>query len=154
LFRLSFDLDLTHVPFGGGGPAMTSTIGGHTPIVFAALSTAAPSVKAGQVRALAVMSAKRSAVLPDVPTMAESGAPDLEGDVIVGLLVPAGTPRSIIDLLQHEVAKSLMRPDVEERMATLGFEPVANTPDEFAAWIKTELAKWARVIKAANVKIQ
>jgi tripartite-type tricarboxylate transporter receptor subunit TctC len=91
LFRLSFQLDLTHVPFSGGGPAITSTIGGHTPIAFAALSTGAPNVKAGALRALAMMSAKRAALLPDVPTMAEAGAPNQEADVITGILVRAGT---------------------------------------------------------------
>jgi tripartite-type tricarboxylate transporter receptor subunit TctC len=154
LFRVSFGLDMIHVPFGGGGPAMTSTIGGHTPIAFSALSTATPNIKAGGVRALALMSGKRSALLPDVPTMAEAGAPGQEADVIVGIFVPAGTPRDVIDLLHREIAKAMARPDVKERMAALGLEPVTNTPDEFAVWIRGELAKWARVIEAANIRIQ
>src|SRR5262245_24277556 len=98
LFKSAYGLDITHVPFTGGNPAMTSTIGGHTPIIFPALSTAAPYVKAGTLRAIAVMSAKRSALMPDVPTMAEQGASDQEADVIVGMLVPAATPTEIVSL--------------------------------------------------------
>jgi tripartite-type tricarboxylate transporter receptor subunit TctC len=154
MFKVSFGLDITHVPFGGGGPALTSTIGGHTPIAFSALSTAAPQVKAGAVRALAVMSAKRSSLLPDVPTMAEAGAPGQEADVITGILVRAGTSKDIIDRLHQEIAKAMTQPDARERMATLGFEPVNNSPEEFAVWIKAEIAKWDKVIRAANLKIQ
>jgi tripartite-type tricarboxylate transporter receptor subunit TctC len=154
LFKVSFGLDITHVPFGGGGPALTSTIGGHTPITFSALSTAAPHVKGGTVRALAVMSAKRSSLLPDVPTMAEAGAPGQEADVITGILVRAGTSQDIIDRLHREITRAMAQPDARERMAALGFEPVNNTPEEFAAWIKSEIAKWDKVIRAANLKIQ
>ena len=110
LFRVSFGLDMIHVPFGGGGPAMTSTIGGHTPIAFSALSTATPNIKAGSVRALALMSAKRSALLPDVPTMAEAGAPGQEADVIVGIFVPAGSPHEVVDILHREIVKVMAGP--------------------------------------------
>jgi tripartite-type tricarboxylate transporter receptor subunit TctC len=151
LFRVSFGLDLTHVPFQGGGPAMTSTIGGHTPIAFSALSTAATNVKAGQVRGLAITSAKRTALLPDIPTMAESGAPGREADVISGILVPAGTPQPIIDLLYREVSKAMTSKDVIERLDTLGFVAVNSTPAEFGDWIKEEVAKWQKVIREANI---
>jgi len=154
LFKVSFGLDLVHVPFQGGGPGMTSTIGGHTPIAFSALTTAAPNVKAGHVRGLAVMSAKRSSLLPDIPTMAEAGASDQEADVIVGILVPLGTPKEFITVLHREIAKVMAQPEVRQRMATLGLEPVVNTPDEFADWIKVETAKWAKVVRAANLQIQ
>jgi tripartite-type tricarboxylate transporter receptor subunit TctC len=154
LFRVSFDLDMIHVPFHGGGPGMTSVIGGHTPIGFAALSTAAPNVKAGSVRALAVMSARRSPLLPDIPTTAEAGAAGQEADVVVGILAPAGTPRPIVDLLHREIAAAMAQEDVKARMAQLGFDEVADTPDEFAAWIKAEIAKWAKVVRAANIRIQ
>jgi tripartite-type tricarboxylate transporter receptor subunit TctC len=153
LFRVSFGLDMIHVPFGGGGPAMTSTIGGHTPIAFSALSTATPNIKAGSVRALALMSAKRSALLPDVPTMAEAGAPGQEADVIVGIFVPAGSPHEVVDILHREIVKVMAKPEVKERMAALGLEPIADTPEEFAVWIRTELAKWAKVIQVANIRI-
>jgi tripartite-type tricarboxylate transporter receptor subunit TctC len=153
LFRISFKLDLVHVPFGGGGPAITSTMGGHTPIAFSALSTAAPNVVAGRVRALGMMSARRSSVLPDVPTMAEAGAPGQEADVITGILLPAGTAPEIIALWHREMVKAMALPDVKERLAALGFEPVTDTPEEFAAWITAEIAKWGGVIRAANIRI-
>jgi tripartite-type tricarboxylate transporter receptor subunit TctC len=154
LFKSAYGLDITHVPFTGGNPAMTSTIGGHTPLIFPALSTAAPYVKAGTLRAIAVMSAKRSALMPEVPTMAEQGASDQEADVIVGLLVPAGTAKEIVALLHREIVKAIALPEVRERLAVLGFDPVGSTPEEFGTWIKTELPKWAKVIRAANLTIQ
>jgi tripartite-type tricarboxylate transporter receptor subunit TctC len=154
LFKSAYGLDITHVPFTGGNPAMTSTIGGHTPIIFPALSTAAPYVKAGTLRAVAVMSAKRSALMPEVATMAEQGASDQEADVIVGLLVPAGTPKEIVELLHREIVKAIALPEVRERLAVLGFDPVGSTPEEFGNWIKAELPKWAKVVHEANLKIQ
>jgi tripartite-type tricarboxylate transporter receptor subunit TctC len=154
LFRITFDLDLVHVPFGGGGPAITSTMGGHTPIAFSALSTAAPNVMAGRVRALGMMSARRSSVLPDVPTMAEAGAPGQEADVITGILVPAGTSNDIVALLHRAIVRAMALPDVRDRLAALGFEPVTDSPEQFAAWIGSEIAKWGRVIRAANIKIE
>jgi len=154
LFKTAFGLDITHVPFTGGGPGITSTIGGHTPMSFSALATAAPNVKAGGVRALAVMSGKRSSVLPEVPTMAEASGADLQADVISGILVRAGTPREVIDRLHGEIVKVIGQPEVRDRLVTLGFEPVANTPGEFAEWIKIEIAKWANVIHEANIRIQ
>jgi tripartite-type tricarboxylate transporter receptor subunit TctC len=154
LFRITFDLDLVHVPFGGGGPAITSTMGGHTPIAFSALSTAAPNVIAGRVRALGMMSAKRSSVLPEVPTMAEAGASGQEADVVTGILVPTGTSNDIVALLHREIVRAMALPDVRERLATLGFEPVTDTPEQFAIWIRSEIAKWGRVIRAANIKIE
>jgi tripartite-type tricarboxylate transporter receptor subunit TctC len=153
LFRLAFDLDLTHVPFSGGGAAITSTIGGHTSMAVSAVPTAVPYVRAGNVRALAVMSAKRTPALPDVPTMAEAGRP-LEADIVTGLLVRAGTPKEIVDLLHRAVVRIMAAPDVRDRLVTLGFEPVASSPDEFAVWIRNEIAKWAKVIHDANIAVQ
>jgi tripartite-type tricarboxylate transporter receptor subunit TctC len=154
LFKGAFGLDLVHVPFTGGNPAMTSTLGGHTPINFPALSTAAPNVKNGSLRALAVMSARRGSLLPEVPTVAELGNSDQEADVIVGMLVPVGTPKEIIDLLNREIVKTIALPDVKDRLGQLGFEPVGSTPAEFGAWIKAELPKWDKVIRDSNIKIQ
>ncbi len=153
LFRLAFALDLTHVPFSGGGQAITSTIGGHTSMAVSAVPTAVPYVRGGNVRALAVMSASRASALPDVPTMAELGRP-LEADIVTGLLVRAGTPQEIIDLLHREVVKVMALPEVRDRLVTLGFEPVASTPEAFATWIRDEIAKWGKVIREANIAPQ
>jgi tripartite-type tricarboxylate transporter receptor subunit TctC len=154
LFRLAFGVDVTHVPFGGGGPAMTATIGNHIPMTFAALPTAVPYVKAGNVRALGMMSAKRSSLLPDVPTMAELGSAGLEADIVTGLVVPAGTPGEIVDVLHRALVTIMAASDFHERLTALGFEPVANTPAQFAIWIRSEVAKWAKVIRDANITLQ
>jgi tripartite-type tricarboxylate transporter receptor subunit TctC len=153
LFRLSLGLDLVHVPFGGAGPAIQSIAGGHTPIAFTSLPPAIPLIKDGQIRALAVSAGKRVAILPDVPTLAEAGLPDQEADTFQAVLVPAGTPRETVDLLYREIKAIVALPDIQERFAALGLEPVANTPAEFAAQIKKEIAQWGKVIKGANIKI-
>lgn len=154
LFKLAFGVEMTHVPFTGGGPAMTATLGGHTPCVVSALPTGAPYAKAGNVRALAMMSAKRSPLLPEVPTMAEATGTGLEADIVTGLVVPAGTPREIIDLLHRTIAKIVAPRDFNDRLLALGFDPVASTPDQFADWLKSELAKWGKVIREANIAVQ
>jgi tripartite-type tricarboxylate transporter receptor subunit TctC len=154
LFKLAFGLDLTHVPFTGGGPAITATLGGHTPAVVSALPTGAPYVKAGNVRALAMISAQRSALLPDVPTMAEATGAALEADIVTGLVAPAGTPKEIVDRLHRAVEKIVAPPEFRERLLALGFDPVASTPEHFADWIKSEIAKWAKVIRDGNITVQ
>ena len=154
LFRLSAKLDLTHVPFPGAGPAIQSTAGGHTPIMFTTLAPAIPLIKDGKLRSLAVMAKTRSPVLPDVPTMEEAGYKDQEADTFFAMLVPAGTPRPVVDLLYNETIKVLKMPDVKERFAAIGVDVVGNTPEEFAAQIKVEIAKWAKVIKDANIKAE
>ena len=154
LFKLAFELDMTHVPFSGGGPAITATLGGHTSSIVSALPTGAPYAKAGNVRALAMMSAKRSSLLPDVPTMAEATGTELEADIVTGLVAPAGTPREIIDLLHHAIAKIIAPPEFRERLLALGFDPVASTPDYFAEWITAEIAKWRKVIRDGNISVQ
>ncbi len=128
LFKLAFGLDLLHVPFNGGAPAMNSTIGGHTPIAFNALPSAAALIKEGKLRALAVTSGQR------------------------GVVVPAGTPKEIVDQLYREIAKILVRPEVKERLAAIGFGVSISSPDEFQAQIKSEMARWAKVIRDANIK--
>jgi tripartite-type tricarboxylate transporter receptor subunit TctC len=154
LFKLSQGLDLAHVPFNGSAPAIQSTLAGHTPIAFTVVTPVVPQVKEGKLRALAVTTPKRSPALPDVPTLAEAGLPDQEADTMQGILVPAGTPKAIIDLLHSEIVKVMALPDVKERMAVLGFEPVANMPEEFAARIKAEIPKWGKVIRDANIKAE
>jgi tripartite-type tricarboxylate transporter receptor subunit TctC len=152
LFRLPLGLDLVHVPFNGGGPAIQATLAGHVPVSFNALPTGSPHVKDGKLRALAVMSSKRNAALPDVPTLAEAGFPGAEVDIMIGILVRAGTPQPIIDLLHGEVVKMTAQPDYLQRLAALGLEPVANTPKEFDAILRTELPKWAKVIAEAKMQ--
>jgi tripartite-type tricarboxylate transporter receptor subunit TctC len=151
-FRLLLDLDLVHVPYNGGSPAILAVVGGHTPIGFSSPAASLPQIRQGNVRALAVTGNKRSQILPDVPTMAEAGYPEILGESWVGILVPAGTSKDIISLLQREVAKIIAAPDMKARLAELGYEPVASTPDEFGARIKTEIATWAQVIRAAHIK--
>jgi tripartite-type tricarboxylate transporter receptor subunit TctC len=151
LFKLTYKLDATSVPFGGAGPAIQNAVAGHTPIVFSALPPTAPQVQGGKLRGLAVTSVKRSAALPDVPTMAESGVVGQESETMQGILVPAGTPKDIVDLLNREIVKVMALADVKEKCATLGFDVVANSPQEFAAYIKKEVEKWGKVIKDAKI---
>ena len=113
---------------------------------------AVAQVQQGNVRALAVTSGKRTAILPDVPTMAESGFPEIESDSWVGVLVPAGTPKDVVAILHREIVKILAQPDLQARLAALGYDVVASTPEQFATRIKTEIAMWAKVIRAANIK--
>jgi len=153
-FRLSLGLDIVHVPFSGGGPAVAAVVAGHTQMGFNALTPAVPQIKAGKLRALAVTSKTRSPSLPEVPTMTEAGHGDIEGDSWVGVLVPAGTPKEIVALLYQEIAKIIAAPDMKERLGTIGFEPVVSTPEAFGQQIKAEIASWGKVIRAANIKAQ
>ncbi|HWF94972.1 MAG TPA: tripartite tricarboxylate transporter substrate binding protein [Xanthobacteraceae bacterium] len=153
-FRVVTGLDLVHVPYGGSGPAIASVVAGHTPIAFAALSAAVPQVRDGRLRALAVMSESRSQALPELPTIGQAGYPGLEGDGWVGVLVPAGTPRDVIALLHREIVEMIALPDVRERLSPLGFDPVGDTPEQFALQMKLEMEKWAKVIRAANIRAQ
>src|SRR5216683_1493437 len=154
LFKLSLGADLVHVPFNGSAPAIQSTLGGRPQFTFVVLAPAVPHIREGSLRGLAVLSAERSSALPDVPTIAEAGFPGQEADTLLGVLVPAGTPNEIIDLLHREIVRSVALPDVKERLDAIGFVPVANTPDEFAAVIRVESERWAKVIRAANIKAE
>jgi len=151
-FRLSQGLDLVHIPYNGGGPAIAAVVGGHTPIGFSSPAASIPQIKEGNVRALAITRKTRSPILPDVPTMIEAGYPEIEGDSWVGVLVPAGTPKDIIGLLNREVVKIIAAPDMRARLEELGYDPVASTPEEFAVRIKAEIETWAKVIRAAHLK--
>jgi tripartite-type tricarboxylate transporter receptor subunit TctC len=154
LFKLAFGVDITHVPFTGGGPAMTATLGGHTSCVVSALPTGAPYARAGNVRALALMGARRSPLLPDVPTMAEATGIGLEADIVTGLVAPAGTPKEVVSLLHRAIANIVAPPEFNDRLLALGFDPVASAPDQFAHWIKIEIAKWGKVIREAGITLQ
>ena len=155
LFRLTSGIDVVHVPYKGGGPALAEVIGGQVQALFSIALAATPHVKAGRLRALGITSAKRSAVAPDLPTVAEAGG--MRGFEVIGWfgwLGPAGMPRSIVQRLNAELVRALKLPDVRDRLISQSTEPVGNTPQEFAAFMKREHAKWAKVIKAANVKLQ
>ena len=152
--RLSLGLDLVHVPHNGGGPALVSVLGGHVPMSFTTLSPAVPHIKDGTLRALAVTSRTRSQTVPDVPTMTEAGYPDIEGDTWVGVLVPIGTDPQIIALLNREIVKIVKLAAMKERLVQLGYEPVGTTPDEYGVQIRTEITKWAKVIRSAGIRTQ
>jgi tripartite-type tricarboxylate transporter receptor subunit TctC len=153
LFRLSLGLDLVHVPFNGAGPAVSSTIGGHTPIAFGSPASSVAQVKDGKLRGLAVASGKRLLALPDLPTMAQAGFPDIEVEFWIGIFVPATTPTEIIAALNREIDKAVALPDVRERLDALGFEPAAIKLVDSAAKLKSESVKWAKVVQAAGIKV-
>jgi tripartite-type tricarboxylate transporter receptor subunit TctC len=152
MFRLACELDLAHVPFNGATPAITSTIAGHTQIAFMSLAAAAGSIKGGSLRALAVTSGKRSEVFPDIPTMAEAGIPDQQSAFWQGMVFPAGTPKGLIERWHRDIVKIVASADMRKRLAAMSFDPVANSPEEFGALIKSEIPKWRKVIDGANMK--
>jgi tripartite-type tricarboxylate transporter receptor subunit TctC len=153
LFRLTQKLDIVHVPFSGAGPAIQSLAGGHTPMAFTSLPPAIPMLQEGKLRALAVSAATRAAALPDVPTLVEAGLPDQEADTMQAVLVPAGTPQPVVDLLYREIKAIVAQPDIRERFVVLGLDIVANTPEEFTAQIRREIAKWGKIIHDANIRM-
>jgi tripartite-type tricarboxylate transporter receptor subunit TctC len=153
IYKITYGLDVVHVPFQGAAPAVTSTIAGHTSIVHMTAPAVTPHVKDGKLRAIAVTSGKRSSALPDVSTLAESGLPGIEAEFIMLVVAPAGTPKHVIALLNGQIVRILKLPDVKERLATLGFDPVGSTPDELAAKIQSETNKWTKVVRQTNVKI-
>jgi tripartite-type tricarboxylate transporter receptor subunit TctC len=153
LFRLQAKFDVVHVPFKGGGPALVDVIAGQSQALFSLALAATPHVKSGRVRALAITSAKRSPVAPEIPTVAESGFPGFEVQGWFGWLAPAATPPVILRTLNAEINKTLADPDVRERLLSLGSEPVGGTPQDFARLIKSEFERWAGVIRQANIRI-
>jgi tripartite-type tricarboxylate transporter receptor subunit TctC len=151
-FRVSLGLDIVHVPFNGGGPAVAAVVAGHVPIGISLLPAAAPQIKEGNLRALALTSKMRSQNLPDLPTIAEAGYPILEGDQWLGVFLPSATPKEIIATLHRKIVEMAALPDMKERLEALDFYPVEITPEEFADRIKVELEKWRTIIRTANIK--
>jgi tripartite-type tricarboxylate transporter receptor subunit TctC len=142
------------VPYKGGGQAIIDVIGGQIPLVYTAVASSQQFVKSGKLKAMGVSSARRSSSLPDVPTFAESGLPGFVVDSWVGVLAPAKTPLPVIERLQHEIAAVLADPIVKERYGVLGIEPVGNTPEQFAAQIREDLARWEKVVRQAGIKLE
>jgi tripartite-type tricarboxylate transporter receptor subunit TctC len=153
LFNLQAGTKITHVPYKGGGPAMVDLLAGNIQLIFATAASSIGHIKSGKIRPLAVTTAKRSALVPDLPTIAEAGLPGFEANNWNGFLVPANTPRPIINRLNKDIAAALLAPDIKEFLFKQGLDAAPGTPEEFGAYMKSEMAKWAKVIKAAGVKV-
>jgi tripartite-type tricarboxylate transporter receptor subunit TctC len=143
---------MVHVPYKGSGQAVTDLLGGHVQLMFSGFSSTLPHIKAGRLRALAVTGAQRSPAAPDVPTIAESGFPGFEATAWYGVLAPAKTPKPVVSRLHDDIVKVLQEPDVKNRLSGLGFEIVGSTPEQFSAYIKSEIKKWAKAVKASGAK--
>jgi tripartite-type tricarboxylate transporter receptor subunit TctC len=152
LFKTMAHVDLVHVPYKGATPAETDLMGGQVQVMFTSILSGLPHAKAGKMKALAVTSARRSSIVPDLPTVAETGLPGYDVNPWYGLFAPAGTPPAIVDRLNREVVRILQLPDVKQRFATLGAEPVGNTPAQFAAFVDAEIAKWSKVVADSGAK--
>lgn len=153
LFTAMAGIKLTHVPYRGSGPVMNDLIGGHIPMSFTPIPAAHGQVQAGALQALAVTSLKRSPLMPEVPTVSETGLPGYEAVLHYGLLAPAGTPRPIIDKLNKVLHEAIATPEVQKRLAFEGAEPLPSTPEEYAADIDQDETKWSKVLKEAGIKL-
>lgn len=153
LFKNMAGVKITHVPYKGSAPAISDLMGGHVLLMFDNMPSALPQAKAGKLRGVAVSTSKRSPVMPGVPTVAESGLPGFEVSVWFSVLAPANTPREIIDRLNAVLVKALHTPDMRERLASQGAEAIGNTPEAFAAQMKADIAKWAKVVRDSNIKL-
>ena len=153
MFKTMAGVNIRHIPFNGSAPAVIQTIAGETQLVFPAMPAALQQARSGKLRALAVTSAKRVAAAPELPTVAESGVPGYEISIWNGLLAPAGTPKPVLDRLHVELLKVLALPEVKQSFANIGAEVITSTPARFAAFIQSDLAKYAKVVKDADVRI-
>jgi tripartite-type tricarboxylate transporter receptor subunit TctC len=152
LLNLAAGIHMQHVPYKGAGQAVVDLVGGQVQVMVSGMSAVMPHIKAGRLRPLAVTGARRSPAVPEVPTIAESGFPKFEATAWYGVLAPAGTAPAIVTRLNTEILRALKLPDVKERLEYVGFEIVGSTPAAFGAYIKSEIIKWAPVVKAAGVK--
>jgi tripartite-type tricarboxylate transporter receptor subunit TctC len=152
LLKSMAQIKMEHVAYKGNGPAMTDLLGGHVDILFGSMPSALPHIQSGMLRALVVTAAARSAAAPNIPTTAEAGLPGFEVSTGFGLFAPAKTPRPIINKLYNEVAKALKLPEVRERLASQGAEPIGSTPEQYDAFVRTEIAKWQKVCKDAAIQ--
>jgi tripartite-type tricarboxylate transporter receptor subunit TctC len=152
LFKAMTGTNIVHVAYRGSSGARNDILGGQVQMMFDAITTMAPNVQAGQVRALATSGTKRSTVLPDVPTVAEAGVPGYEATIWLGIMAPKGTPQAIVDKLNAEIGKAINRPDVKEAWAKQGAVPMVMSPAEFGAYLEKDIAKWANVVQTAHIK--
>ncbi len=154
LFNLMAGVKLVHVPYKGGGPAMTDLVGGQVQLVFATTASAIPQIKAGRIKGIAVTTARRSSLTPELPTISEAGLAGFDANNWYGIVVPAKTPRAIIDQLNAEVTKILNMADVKATLHNQGLDPAPGTPEQFGAYIKSERVKWAKVIKESGARAE
>ncbi|HEV7820214.1 MAG TPA: tripartite tricarboxylate transporter substrate-binding protein, partial [Burkholderiales bacterium] len=154
LFNSMAGIELTHVPYKGAGPALIDTLGGQVNLTMSSIVSGMPYAKAGRLRALAITTRNRSAALPQLPTIAESALPGYDFSSWYGLMVPAGTPAPVIARLHDETVKTLKLPDLQQRLAGEGCEPVGSTPEQLAAHIKTEIARWAKIVKSSGMQAE
>jgi tripartite-type tricarboxylate transporter receptor subunit TctC len=154
LLKTSAGIDIVHVPYNGIAPATTAVVAGDVQLMFAGAPAALPQVAGGKLRAIAVASPKRIASAPTVPTLDESGLPGFDVTSWYSIVAPAGTPPAVVDRLQKEIARALENPDVKAKLAGLGADPIANTPTDFAAMIRSETAKWGKIVKDANIRVE
>ena len=152
LFLSMTGLKMLHIPYKGSGAGIIDVIAGHVPVMTPSILTGLPHAKAGRLRALGVTSARRAGGAPDIPTIAEAGVPGYEAVQWFGILAPAGTPRAIIDRVHREAVRVLQNPETKERLVADGADPVGSTPEQFAAFIRAETAKWANVVKAIGIQ--
>jgi tripartite-type tricarboxylate transporter receptor subunit TctC len=154
MLRIDTGINIIHVPYKGLGPAFNDVLGGQVPMMWAGVSNVVQYAEKGRLRVLAIGSPKRSAVMPDVPPMAEAGVPGFDFAAWTGYLAPAGTPRDVIAKLHADIVRTLNAPDVREKMTTLGFELVGNSPEEFAALIRNDIARFGKLVKAAGIRAE
>ena len=154
LFKITAGVDLLHVPFRGAGPAVIDVVGGHTKAINATISTLSPHIRGGKLRAIGVSGTKRSAVLPDVPTIEEGGVPGYDAGNWIGLAAPAGTPDAVVARLHKEISGMLALPDIQKQIASDGSEIMRMSPAEFATYMDNEMAKWGKVVKTAGITAQ
>ena len=153
-FRQGLKVDVVRVPFQGAAPLINSTVGGHTNLGFIGLPPAAPLIKDGKLRALAVVGPRRSPDFPDVPTAAEAGVLNQEADLLIGVVAPAGTPKPVVDLLQKQIARIVALPDVKSRLDTMGFTAVASTPEAYGTQIRRDIETWGKVVKDLGIRVE
>ena len=153
MFRLAFQLDLRHIPYGGAGPQVQSLLAGQVPIGFASVPSFAPQVKAGTLRGLAVTAEKRMSLLPEVPALGELGYKGMDADTFQGVFAPAGMPKAILARLHGDIIKAMATQDMRDRLAAIAMIPVGNTPEEFTAQVRADIARWGKVIREGGIKV-